>query len=195
MLRIVNIEEIQNVSSSISRLVDLQQRHDSNFNEKVKLWLAKLEAILESNRIMQVSEIATLRGIILSAENGIIPSGVEIHGRLSKRKIIEAAVTFSLRQASSSISDFLKKELDRVSDATLLMRQLMAMAKAKCLILQIPNGNNYDQVLKIIWHTLSSDSEIAPGTTSIEGLVGPHDALIILDRIISSDLKRSQHLN
>lgn len=189
MLRIVNIEEIQNMLGSISGLVDMQQQLDPNFDEKVKLWLAKLEKILESNRIMQVGEIATLRGLILSAENGIIPPGIEIHGRSSKRKIVEAAITFSLRQSSSLVSDFLQKEVDRVSDSERMMRQLLALAKAKGLIQQIPDGSDHNEVLKYIWHTLSSDPEIAPGTINVEGLVGPHDALIVLDRIIASDLR------
>lgn len=189
MLRIVNIEEIQNILSSISRLVDLQQQRDSSFDEKVKLWLAKLERILESNRIMQGGEVATLRGIILSAENGIIPHGIEIHGRSSKRKIVEAAITFSLRKASSLVLDFLQKEVDRVSDAERMMRQLLAMAKAKGLIQQIPNGSDHTEVLKFIWLTLSGDPELAPGTINVEGLVGPHDALIVLDRIIASDFR------
>jgi len=189
MLRIVNIEEIQNMLGNISGLVDLQQRLDSNFDEKVKVWLAKLEKILESNRIMQVGEVATLRGLILSAENGIIPPGIEIHGRSSKRKIVESTVTFSLRQASSLVSDFLQKEVDRVSDAERMMRQLLAMAKAKGLIQQIPNGSDHTEALKLIWRTLSDDPELAPGTINVEGLVGPHDALIVLDRIIASDLR------
>ena len=188
MLRVVNIEEIQNMLSSISGLIDQQQRLDFSFDEKVKLWLAKLEKILESNRIMQVGEVATLRGLILSAENGIIPPGIEIHSRPSKRKIVEAAVTFSLRQASSLVSDFLQKEVDRVSDAERMMRQLIAMAKAKGLIQQIPSDNDHTEALKLIWRTLSDDPEIAPGTVNVEGLIGPHDALIILDRIIASDL-------
>ncbi len=189
MLRIVNIEEIQNILSSISGLVDLQQRRDSNLDEQVKMWLAKLEKVLENNRIMQVGEVATLRGIIFSAEKGIIPPGVEVHGSSSKRKIVEAAVIFSLRQASSLVSDFLQKEVSRVSDAERMMRQLIAMAKAKGLIQQISNRNDNTEELKFVWRTLSSNPEIAPGTTNIEGLVGPHDALIVLDRIIASDLR------
>ncbi|MCU7843321.1 MAG: hypothetical protein KZQ93_05730 [Candidatus Thiodiazotropha sp. (ex Monitilora ramsayi)] len=189
MLRIVNIEEIQNMLGSISGLINLQQKNDLNFDEKAKLWLSTLEKILESNRIMQVGEVATLRGLVLSAENGIIPPGIEMHGRSSKRKIVEAAITFSLRQASSLVSDFLQKEVDRVSDAERMMRQLIAMAKAKGLIQKIPNGNDHTEVLKFIWRTLSADPEIAPGTINVEGLVGPHDALIVLDRIIASDLQ------
>ncbi|TCV85905.1 hypothetical protein [Sulfurirhabdus autotrophica] len=192
MLRIVNIEEIQNMLSSISGLVDLQQRRDANFDDKVKLWLAKLEKMLERNRIMQVGEVATLRGLILSAENGITPPGIEIHGNSTKRKIIEAAVTFSLRQASSVVSTILQKEVDRISDAERMMRQIIAMAKSKGLIPEIPEASDHTEVLKFIWRTLSANPEIAPGTTNVEGLVGPHDALIILDRIIASDLQTTK---
>jgi hypothetical protein len=97
--------------------------------------------------------------------------------------------TISLRQASSLVSGLLQKEVDRVSDAERMMRQLVAMAKAKGLIHQIPTGNNHTVVLKFIWRTLSGDPEIAPGTTNVVGLVGPHNALIVLDRIIASDVQ------
>lgn len=33
--------EIQRMLNNVSVLVDLQQRHDSAFNENVKIWLAK----------------------------------------------------------------------------------------------------------------------------------------------------------
>lgn len=189
MLRIVNIEEIQNMMAGISGLVDMQEGHDPLFHEKVKMWLAKLEKVLESNRIMQTGEVASLRGLIISAENGIVPPGIEILGRSSKRKIVEAAITFSLRQCGSLVSNIIQKEVDRISDAEHVMRQLLALARAKGLIQQIPDGNDHTEELKYIWHTLSDDPEIAPGTINVEGLVGPHDALIILDRIIASDLQ------
>lgn len=189
MLRIVNIEEIQGILNSISALIDLQQQHDSNFDEKVKEWLVKLEKSLESNRIMQVGEIATLRGLILSAEHGIIPPGIELHRRSTKRKIIEAAVTISLRNSSSLVTELLQKEIDRVSDAERMMRQLLAMAKAKGLLETLPEGEDRTEFLKIIWQVFSSDPELAPGTINVEGFVGPHDALVVLDRTLTSDFQ------
>ena len=189
MLRIVNIEEIQNMLNSVSGLVDVQQRHDSTFDEKVKMWLAKLEKILENNKIMFAGEIATLRATILAAENGIIPPGMEMYGRTGKRKIVEAAATLSLRNASHLVTDYLRKEVDRVADAERMMRQIISMAKAKGLITAIPNGSDHTEMLKSIWLTLTADPELAPGTINVEGLVGPHDALIVLNRIMASDLR------
>ncbi len=190
MLRIVNIEEIQNILSSLSKLTDLQQQRDSSFDKKVKLWLASLEQTLESNKLMQASEVATLRGVILSAENGVIPPGLEFHGRTSKRKIVEAAASFSLRKACNLVSNFLEKEVERVSNSERMMRQLLAVANTKGVIQQIPGGSDHTEVLKSIWRKLSSDPELTPGTTNVEGLVGPQDALIVLDRIIASDLRK-----
>ena len=188
MLRIVNIEEIQRMLNSVSGLVDVQQRHDSTFDEKVKMWLTKLEKILESNRIMFAGEIASQRATILAAENGILPPGMEMYSGIGKRKIVQATATLSLRNASRMVTDYLRKEVDRVADAERMMRQIIAMAKAKGLITAMPIGNNRTEALKSIWRNLAADAELVPGTINVEGLVGPHDALIILDRIMASDL-------
>ena len=189
MLRIINIEEIHRMLNNVSVLVDLQQRHDSAFDENVKIWLAKLEKILESNQIMFTCEIASQRATILAAENGILPPGMEMYSGIGKRKIVQAAATLSLRNASRLVTDYLRKEVDRVADAERMMRQIIAMAKAKGLITAIPIGNDHTELLKSIWRNLAADAELAPGTINVEGLVGPHDALIILDRIMASDLQ------
>ncbi len=187
MLRIINLEEIQRELNSISELVDLQQSRDFRFGEKVKLWLSNLEEIFKRNHLMQVGGLATLRGIILSAEMGIVPQGVEFHGTLAKRKIIEAAISFSLRQAGNIVTEVLQKEVDRIAEAERMMRQIIALAKVKGLLQQIPDGAEHTEMLKNLWQTLSNNPDIAPGTVNIEGLVGPHDSLIILDRLIAMD--------
>ena len=76
MLRIVNLEEIQGILLHISGLVDLQEQRDPNFVRDVKQWLSKLEKTLDSNRMAVAGNVAALRGLIISAEQGIIPAGV-----------------------------------------------------------------------------------------------------------------------
>lgn len=187
MLRIVNIEELRTILSASTPLIDLQHQHDAAFDDRAKEWLAALEKALESNRILEVGEIASLRGIILSAERGVIPPGLEFHGRMSKRKIVEGAVIFAVRNATSLVTDLLRKELDRVGDAERMMRQLLAMANAKGLLLNPPNGTSHTDFLKQLWAVFSADQDLAPGTINVEGFVGPHDALVVLDRVLASD--------
>ncbi len=84
----------------------------------------------------------------------------------------------------------INKESARIDEAQRIARQLVALAKAKGLIHEFPSGENYTEMLKTMWRTLASDPDILPGTISVEGLVGPNDALIILDRTITSDIPR-----
>lgn len=187
MLRIANLEEIQNMISSIAGLVDLQENRDPNFVDETKRWLTKLEKILENNRMTIVGNVAAFRGTLISAERGLIPEGIEFHGRSTGRKIKNATAAYVLRQAGEIASVAILKDNDRVDEAERMCRQLVAVAKAKGMNLRIPEGGNRAEKLRGLWQTLVSDQDITAGTVNIEGLVGPHDALIILDRAIARD--------
>ena len=189
MLNIVNLEEIQSILLLIPALVDLQQQRDSDFVEEVKNWLKKMEKVLENNRIPAVGNVATLRGVLISAERGVIPVGIELHGRPTGHKIKEATAADVLRHVGELVSNVIHQDRERVAEAKRLGRQLVALAKTKGLICELPSGEQYTEMLKVMWRTLSSDPDISPGTVNVEGLVGPHDALIILDRTITSDIQ------
>ena len=187
MLRIVNLEEIQGMLLRIPGLVDLQDRRDPDFVQDVKQWLSKLEEVLDNNRIPVAGNVAALRALLISAERGVIPAGVEFHGRSTRRKIQEAAAAYVLRQTGDLVSSVIQKDHERVAEAERLTRQLVVLAKAKGLIQELSSGDNFTDMVKAIWRTLSADPELSPGTANVEGLIGPHDALITLDRTIISD--------
>ena len=188
MLNIVNLEEIQSILLFIPALVDLQQERDANFVKEVKNWLKKMEKVLENNRIPAAGNVATLRGTLISAERGIIPVGIELHGKPTGRKIKEATAADVLRHVGEIVSNVIHQDRERVAEAKRLGRQLVALARTKGLIHELPSGEQYTEMLKALWRTLASDPDISPGTTNLEGLVGPNDALIIIDRTIASDV-------
>ncbi len=190
MLRIVNLEEMQDMLLRIPGLVDLQEKRDTGFVPDVKQWLSKLEKAIENNRLPSAGNVAALRAMLISAERGVIPAGVEFHGRATGRKIRDAAAAFVLRLAGDILSNAIQKDCERVADAERMTRQLVALAKAKRLIREIPSGENFTDMLKAIWKALSADTDIAPGAINVEGLIGPHDALVMLDRILTSDMPK-----
>jgi hypothetical protein len=106
----------------------------------------------------------------------------------SRRKIKEATAVHVLRQVDDLISNVIHKDTERVAEAKRMTRQLVALAKAKGLIQEFPSDDNHTEVLKAMWRTLSSDPDISPGIINVEGLIGPQDALIVLDRTITSDI-------
>lgn len=188
MLRIVNLEEIQNMFLRTSDLVDLNEQRNPNFVHCVKQWLSELEKVLNNNRMPVAGTIATLRGILISAERGNIPAGIEFKGRASGRRIREATASKLIRQAVGLVSNAIQKDGERVKEAERITRQLVSIAKTKGLIREVPSGDNFTDMLKAIWRTMSADQVLSQGIVSVEGLVGPQDALVVLDRTITADM-------
>jgi len=188
MLRIVNLEEIHGLLLRIPSLVDELERKESHAIGNVREWLVSLERILESNRLPLAGNIAVLRGGLDSALMGVIPAGIEFHGRASSRKIREAAAAEMLKRATDLVTSALQGDGSRIDEAQRVARQLIALARFKGLIpTSRPDGDSIENV-KAVWNAMQSDTEIGQGAAHLIGLVGPYDALIVLDRGIASDV-------
>ncbi|MEE8639573.1 MAG: hypothetical protein V3T41_04110 [bacterium] len=189
MLRIVNLEEVQGMLRRIPDLVDLQERRIPGFGEEVKRWLVALEKVLDNNRMPVAGNVAALRAMLISAERGVIPAGVAVHGRMTRKKIEQATATLVLHQISDMISDVVLPDVQRIAEAERLTRQLVALGKAKGLVKPPPSDGERTENLSVLWRTLAADPDVAGGTVNVEGLVGPNDALVILDRMIVRDVR------
>jgi hypothetical protein len=187
MLRIINLEELQNLLLRVPTIVEQHEQRDPRFVSTVKEWLTALETVLKNNHLPAAANVAALRGNLISTEQGNIPAGINIKGRLTKRKIQQATASQSLGQTVEIVSDVIQKDVDRVAEAQRITRQLVAIAKIKGFITEVPHGNNFTSILQSIWTKMSNDQALAQGVVNVEGLVGPHDALLILDRTITTD--------
>lgn len=188
MLRIVNLEEIHDLLLRLPALVDELEQKAPHAMGSVREWLVSLERVLESNRLPLAGNIAVLRGSLDSALMGVIPAGIEFHGRASSRKIREAAAAEMLKRASDLVTAALQGDGSRVDEAERVARQLIAVARLKGLIPENrPEGDSIENV-KAVWRAMQADPEIGQGAAHLVGLVGPHDALIVLDRGITRDV-------
>ncbi len=187
MLRIVNLEEIENLLLRVSALADLQEQRDPDFVREAREWFARIEEALANNRMAVAGNVAALRGLLVSAERGAVPAGVELHGRATGRRIREAAAAHLLREAADLVSRTIAKDRERIAEAERLALQLVAIAKAKGLVRERPAGENLTDMLRALWRVISGDPELSAGAVTLEGLVGKNDALVILDRAITCD--------
>jgi hypothetical protein len=131
--------------------------------------------------MVAAADVAVLRGILISAERGVIPSGIVFNGKMTSRKIKDATAADVLRKAEQIISDAIKAPAAQIAEGERLTRQIVALSIRKGLI-QNKTISGHDEMLKEIWSQISSDPELGPVTTHITGLVGTYDALILLDR-------------
>ena len=191
MLRVVNLEEIQNLLLLVPSIVKLSEEKDFGFVSAVKKWLIQMEMVLKNNKLSVSANVAGFHGVLISAEQGNIPSGINFKGAITRRKVREATASRSISQAVEIVSDRLQKDIERVDEAERIIRQLVSIAKCKGLIVDVPSGNNFSDALKSVWKTMSADQVLSQGAVSVEGLVGPHDALILLDRRITADKQKT----
>lgn len=188
MMHIVSLEEIQNQLLQVSELVNRLDKRDSSFAEMVKEWLTQTEQILVSNRLSIAADVAVLRGVLISAERGVLPMGMEISGHKTRRKVKDGAAVEMLRKADEIVSNTISGYAAQVQEGEHLARQLMAVARQKGMVPEVSGAYDHTTMINSIWNVMSNDPELGAGTTHLAGLVGPHDALILIDRMLYSNI-------
>lgn len=186
MMHIANIEEIQGMLLRVPELVNCFERRDPGFAEWVKDWLVQAEQVLVNNRLAAAADVAVLRGMLISAERGILPSGIEFNGKKTARKIKDAAAMDALRMAEELVSSTIKIPAAQVYEGERVMRQLVALAQRKGLIPEESEGEHAG-ILKAAWRAISHDPELGQAAAHLAGLVGAYDALILLDRMLPAN--------
>jgi len=188
VLRIVNVEEIERLLLAVPGLVDRLERKDAELDLHAREWLVSLEAALQANRLPVASTIASLRCQIKAAQQGSVLPGIRISGRLTPRRAVRAVVAESLAAASSAVLETIAKDRSRIDEAERMMRQLVARGGSRGLVSVIPpDALDHGAKLGAAWRNLRDDEELGQVAIHVEGLVGPHDSLILLDRCSTAD--------
>lgn len=191
MLRLVHLEEIKELLFRVPGFIDRLEKKESGIVQEINDWLKKTEEVFTYNHLTLASSVATLRGTLISAERGVIPTGISIYGRITKKKIKEASAIFVLHNSNEIISNDIQEDLARFNEAERLTQQMVAVAKSKGIIPVKTVEFDNTQYLKHIWQNLLADPELSPGTVRLEGLVGPQDSLAVLDRILTVYAKQN----
>lgn len=184
MLHIMNLEEIQGMLLRVSELIDSLEKRDPSFVGSVKEWLTQAEQVLISNRLAVAAEVAVLRGVLVSAERGVIPPGMAFSTRTTIRKIKDASAADVLRKAEELISISISADAARFAEGEKLTQQIVAVAQRKGLIPVTPSLDKHTEMLKSIWQAMIMDPDLGAATTHLAGLVGAYDVLILLDRML-----------
>lgn len=185
MLRTLNLEEIQGTLLRVPGLVDALDRNDAGFSARVRGWLAEVEEVLKNNRLAVAGEVAALRGTLIAAERGTVPSGISVTGRSTPRKLRDAAAADVLRRAESAVSGAVRADAERVAEASRMIRQVATLAAWKGILPGADSSGTHSERLQAAWIAVSTDPDTAGAALHVAGLVGGQDALILLDRALA----------
>jgi hypothetical protein len=185
MLRLLHLEEITDLLLLLPALVLQQEQRSAHFPENAKAWMNSLEKTFTAGRLPQAGSISMLRSGLVAVEQGQMPSALEFAGRPSRSRVLSAAASLALQRASELASNVIAENRPRVMEAERLAQQIVAVALSRGLI---PNRDKQvanAEYLQMIRHKLDISNELQHGCIQLEALVGPHDALVFLDRAIA----------
>ncbi len=185
MLRIVHLEEIERLLLQLPGLVKQQERRSTEFVTSVARWLTALETVFVANRLHQAADIATLRSDMIAVEHGQIPSGLQFRARPTRSRVLGAVASQSLQRATAVASTVISESRPRLLEAERVAQQIVAVALSRGLPIGRENGSDNTQYLQSLRGELVAAADLASAVVHLEGLVGPHDALVVLDRALA----------
>jgi hypothetical protein len=184
-LSVVQYEEIVSLLLKVPSLVDLLERHRSDFCEEVLAWLRQIETTLENNRLPVVSEIASCRAILIGAGRGILTKEIAFTGRPTARKVQEATASMVLTRSNDLLYAVITERQAAFQDAERISRQILAVAEAKGLIRACDDGRPHQDFLHCLQKRVAVDPDLASIHAHLVALVGTTDVLIFFDRALA----------
>lgn len=180
--------ELQAYILDIPSLVDLYDKKDPTFVEKLKQWFIKCEEVLLRYNKPQTSQMATLRGEIISATRGYFDPCFNISSEsLSKRKASLSLAMFCLKRAEEILTGLVEPFEKQQEEARSLIRQILLVAIQNGMLASFWTGYN-GQIAQIqnLWNQLIQYEEIKHGLNQVKSLVPTHLAWQIMNEFLTN---------
>lgn len=184
MLRILQFEEIANLLLQLPDLARQHERRSTEFSPQAGTWLSALENAMAGSRLHQAGTIAVLRSELAAVEQGLLPAGLTFRGRPTRGRVLNAAISQALRRAAEVASSLLAEHQPRLAEAELIAQRMVSAARSRGLIVAREAGINNTQYLHALRRGFVDNVDLENAFVHLEGLVGPHDALVLFDRAL-----------
>jgi hypothetical protein len=187
VLPVVNLEEFHRLLLALPGIVDALETRASDGPVAVRAWLVEAEGVLERNRMPAAGNVAALRARLDSARRGVVPDGVVMSGTVARRKVVQAVAAEVIGEAADLLASRIVADEERLDEADRLARQLTVAAHVKGMVNGHPSAGDHAGVVSAIWGAVVADPELGGGAVHLLSLVGPSDALIVMDRALTRD--------
>ena len=188
MLRIVHVEEMEGLLLLLPDLVRQQQGRSIAFAQNASAWLSSLEKVFEANRLYQAGQVAALRSGLIAVQQGQVPAGLEFRGLPSRSRVLNAMASQVLQRAAEVALTLIAENRPRLAEAARVAQQVIAVALSRGLINAREQEGSNTQYLRLLRRSFATSADLESVAVHLEGLVGPHDALILLDRALGPHL-------
>lgn len=178
MLRLMQVEEIEQLLLQLPRIVGLQEQQPVSFVARATIWMDLLEQSLAAARADQAARIATLRSELVFARHTVARDAAEPRGQSTRARRLALEAAVALNEAADLAAVVLDEEQHRFSEANRRLRDILARAPS----LDLDPGDEPAQArVAIVTHP-----ELVRDYAAVETMVGADDALALLGRALSA---------
>jgi hypothetical protein len=192
MLHIADLEEIESLLLQLPSLVRKQERRNTKFAAGVREWLVALEEVFAANRLHQSGSIAAIRSTLIAAGHHQVPVDLKFRGHPTRSRVLNAVASQCLRQAVALATDLVSEHRTRVSEAERISQQIIAAAASRDLIGSAPGSRGHTLFLRRLRQGLTASGDLQAALVRVEGLVGPEDLPVLLERALARHLHTIQ---
>jgi len=189
MLRLIQLEEIEALLREAGGLVGLQEDRDPDFAAQTLAWLKRFESALEANGLVEAALIAGLRSAIASAASGTIPPGVVTRGQPTRSKVVALLAGQALQRCVEIGATIVASNRQRYAEAELVAQRLVAALRSLDVVVPEDLMATHGEWLHAVRRVVAGRAELEPAMVHLEGLVGPADALVLLDRALGASAR------
>ncbi len=182
MLRIAQLEEIEQLLREASMLIEAQRADQVGFPDLTESWVRRLEIILGNNRLSTSGRLAGLRGLLLAAGDGTNSINVSFSGKVTRRKIRRAVAADVINKAINVVDSAIYADRVRINEAATIALRLVSQANHEQLVNTKTGDFEYS---KYLYRTMSERASMSEGISVLEGLLGKVDSIIAIDRALS----------
>ena len=179
MLPISKLEQIQDALLRVPELIQALEDRELSFHTDVDSWLVEMKRLLTDSRLLIASDVAVLRGTLITIKRGVVPEGLSFRGRPSSTKVRSATAMRALQEAQALVSGEIKAPFGQIAEAERMARMLLASAAQKGLL-----PDEKATTGEAVWQLLVKDDELRHGLAHLTGLVGAENAVAVVSRVL-----------
>ena len=177
----VTRESIQRQLVELPAIIDLYAQGEPAFVPKALTWLNATEKAMSQLRQPEAALMATLRGRLLAAQDGL--RDPEVGAGLTPRKALRATAAICLSRAES----VLRERVNAIDAQLQPIRTQMAQLISVCSLMRpisLTPSDPREIWLRAVWNGLPINDAVRPMHAFLTTALGPTDRLYLLDELL-----------
>ena len=186
LVRNRGLSHIRDCLAESSALADSFATGGIGFTEAVGSWLERLEALAKESDLGVAPKLASLRVSVEAARAGVVAPELELHGRVTPRKLRKATAQFALRSAVDLVSQAIQPFETRQLHAENIALELAARSFEKALWPGQGAGPGAPTDMPSMWRAMLADPVLGSRVRELSALLGMGEAMRAVANAMSS---------